>query len=175
MPRCPGCKEALTEATEEDTTLYCDGGEHAPCWRALLATVLSRLHHFLRAGCGKRFKAGVGRWCCSTCDFDVCQGCTIDVVTEQADLAAAEADEAIRRILEAEAEEEAEEDAVEEAASTGADEAEAEPEDPAADAAAKRQKVCDPSTQVMDVPTTATAAVKSQSRVRSTRSSPKAA
>ena len=29
MPRCPSCKQALTEATEEDCTLYCDGGAHA--------------------------------------------------------------------------------------------------------------------------------------------------
>ena len=50
----------------------------------------------------------MARWCCSTCDFDLCDACSLDVVTEQADLAAAAADEAIRKIEEAEAEAEAE-------------------------------------------------------------------
>merc|ERR1719272_1787159 len=56
------------------------------------------------AGCGKRFKKDVARWCCSTCDFDLCDTCSLDVVTEEADFAAAAADEAIRMIDEAEAE-----------------------------------------------------------------------
>ena len=50
----------------------------------------------------------MARWCCSTCDFDLCDTCSLDVVTEEADLAAAAADEAIRKIEEAEAEAEAE-------------------------------------------------------------------
>ena len=49
----------------------------------------------------------MARWCCSTCDFDLCDACSLDVVTEEADLAAAAADEAIRKIEEAEAEAEA--------------------------------------------------------------------
>ena len=89
MPRCKGCSSQLTAAAEEDTTLCCDGG------------------------CGKRFKKDMARWCCSTCDFDLCEGCSLGAVTEEADLAAAAADEAIRNIEEAEAEAEA---AAEEAA-----------------------------------------------------------
>ena len=85
MPRCKGCSSQLSAAEEEDTTLYCDGG------------------------CGKRFKKDMARWCCSTCDFDLCEGCSLDVVTEEADLAAAAADEAIRIIEEAEAQAAAEE------------------------------------------------------------------
>merc|ERR1719272_341626 len=78
------------------------------------------------AGCGKRFKKDVARWCCSTCDFDLCDTCSLDVVTEEADFAAAAADEAIRMIDEAEAEAAAEAEAEAEAEVAAADRPEAE-------------------------------------------------
>ena len=83
----------------------CHSPHHSP--RHSPHRLVAHTHRSLAKGCGKRFKKGVARWCCSTCDFDLCDACSLDVVTEEADLAAAAADEAIRKIEEAEAEAEA--------------------------------------------------------------------
>ena len=113
--------------------MYCDGGElpgpsMPPARQRTPPALLSHKWWVgALAGCSKRFKPGQVRWCCSSCDFDVCEACTLDVVTEQADTAAAEADEVLRKLAEMEQEEEeaAQQEAEAEAASKLASEREA--------------------------------------------------